>query len=101
MNISVKRTGGFAGLTEEVASLNTATLDATASRQIEQLVKNIGFFALPAKVVSQAIGADYFSYEITISEGARHHTVTFVDDESPETASLHGFVDSLKTLQHP
>ena len=44
MDISIKRTGGFAGLTEEVVALNTTRLEASASQRIEQLVKNIGFW---------------------------------------------------------
>ena len=86
MQVSVKRSGGFAGLTEEVAAVETAQLDAAAAQQVEQLIQSVGFFDLPATISGGTIGADLFRYEITVSEGDRQHTVTFTDDESPEIA---------------
>ena len=98
MNISVKRIGGFAGLSEDVAVVNTAELEAAKAQQVEQMVQSIGLFDLPATIAGGTIGADLFYYEITVTEGGRQHTVTFVDDDSPETAALHKLVDSLKSL---
>jgi hypothetical protein len=94
MEISVKRIGGFAGLTEQVAAVHTAQLGA-AAQQVEQMVQSIGFFDLPATISGGTIGADLFHYEITVSEGDRQHTVTFTDDDSPETAPLRRLVDTL------
>ncbi len=99
MTVSVKRSGGFAGLTETLAVVNTADCDAARRRQIEQLVERIGFFQLPAHVSSEAIGADLFRYEIEVNDEDRRHTVAFDDVESPETAPLRGLVDALIGLQ--
>jgi hypothetical protein len=87
MRISIKRTGGYAGVTEDLASVDTATVHAAAAREVEKIVEESRFFALPANSCG-GIGADQFQYEITVTEGQRQHTVTF-DDESPESASLH------------
>lgn len=95
MKISVKRTGGFVGLSEDVAAINTETLGAALTQQVEQMVHSIRFFDLPAVVSGGTIGADLFQYEIIIAEGDRQHSVTFVDEESPETAPLRRFVESL------
>ena len=92
MRISVKETGGYAGLSTEVANVDTAQLDAAATQQIEQAVHEAGFFELPNRV-GEALGFDLISYEVTASDGARQHTVSFVkDDQSPATAPLRRLV---------
>ncbi len=95
MNISVKRSGGFAGLTENIADLDTTQLDTARAQQVEQLVQSLGFFNLPVTVSGGGIGADLFHYEITVTQGDRQHTVAFDDDDSPVTAPLRRFVESL------
>ena len=95
MKISVKRTGGYAGLSEDVASINTETLGAALAQQVEQMAREVRFFDLPAFVSGGTIGADLFQYEITVTEADRRHMVVFVDDESPETAPLRRLVDAL------
>jgi hypothetical protein len=99
MQVSVKRSGGFAGLTEEVAAVETAQLDAAAAQQVEQLIQSVGFFDLPATISGGTIGADLFRYEITVSEGDRQHTVTFTDDESSEIAPLRRLVETLTQMR--
>ncbi len=95
MKISVKRTGGYAGLPEDLAAINTAALPVAVAQQVEQMVQEIRFFDLPAVVSGGTIGADLFNYEVTITEDDRHHTVVFVDNDSPETAPLRRLVDAL------
>jgi hypothetical protein len=98
MKISVKRTGGFAGLSEELARIDTAEFEETTRRQIEQAVQAARFFELPERLAGDTIGADLFQYEITISAGDRRHTVTFLDDASAATAPLRKLVDTLSQL---
>lgn len=95
MKVSVKRTGGYAGLNEEVVAVDTAQIDPVAAQGIEQIVQSFGFFNLPATVGGGGIGADLIRYEITVSDGGRQHIVAFEDDGSLETAPLRGLVDSL------
>jgi hypothetical protein len=95
MDVSVKRTGGFAGLSEEVVRVTTEGMDAASARQVEQIVKDIKFFDLPDVVTGDAIGADLYYYEITVKEGDRQHTVKVVDDDSSETMPLRRLVDTL------
>jgi len=95
MKISVKRSGGFAGLTENLADLDTERLDAAAARQAEQAVQRLGFFNLPATVPAGGIGADLFHFEITVTRGDRQHTVAFDDDDGPVTGPLRRFVETM------
>ena len=97
MKISVKRSGGFAGLTEEFA-VDSATLPPDTAQQVVQLVQRRGFFALPAFLSGTTIGADLFRYEITVTEDDRQHTVAFEDDNSPETAPLRQLVATLQQM---
>jgi hypothetical protein len=100
MKVSVKRVGGFAGLTEEVAAVDMAQLDAAAAQQVEQMIQSVGFFDLPATIAGGTIGADLYRYEITVSEGDRQHTVTFgTDDDRPETAPLRRFIETLTQMR--
>jgi hypothetical protein len=97
MKITVQRTGGYAGLTEEIAAVNTAQLAPAAARRGEQLIQQAGFFNLPAKATGDAVGADMFRYEIIASDGERQHTVAFTDG-SPDAAPLLKLIEDLKQL---
>ncbi len=98
MKISVIRTGGYAGLSDELVALDTADLDATAARRVEELVRGIRFFELPRDIAGGAIGADMFRYEIAVTDADRQHSIGFVADESPETAPLRRLVDALTQI---
>ncbi len=95
MNISLKRSGGFAGLQENLANIDTAKLPASEAQRLEQSVQGLGFFDLPAAISAGGVGADFFRYEITVVQGERRHSVAFADDDSPATAQLRGFVETL------
>jgi hypothetical protein len=98
MRIAVKRTGGFAGLTEDIGEVDTTQLDASAAQQVEQMVSSLGFFELPATIAAPTIGADLFRYEITVSDGSRRHAVTFADDGGPEAAPLRDLVQTVAEM---
>jgi len=85
MQIRVTRTGGFAGITEDLGTFDTVGHTPLAAR-VEEAVRQIDFFNLPETV--GGIGADMFRYEITVSDGPRRHTVSFVDDGSAEGNKL-------------
>ena len=99
MEITVQHRGGFAGLTEHVAAVNTAQLDAAAAQRVEHMFQSIDFFELPATISGGTVGADLRYYEITATEGQRQHSVTFPADESnPATAPLHQLVQTLTQM---
>jgi hypothetical protein len=98
MKIKVTRSGGFAGITENVASVDTAGLKPAQAKQVEELISSLDFFKLPGAVAGEAVGADYQQYEISVSRGAEKHQVKFLDDESPQTAKLKQLVNKLTQL---
>ncbi len=99
MQVVIKRSGGFAGLSEEIASVDTGKLNATAAREVEKLVSDVGFFNLPRNPPGQKVGADFMQYEVTVTDQSRQHTVIFNDDDSPATAPLRDFVKRISQLK--
>ena len=82
VQIWVKRSGGFSG-----GSVATGPFDTSASggREVEQVVREIGFFDLAPRL---SVGADLDHYEITVRDGPRQHVVEFDDDGSPDIEPL-------------
>ena len=95
MTITMRQSGGFAGATIELAAVDVDRLDPPRAAVLKSAVEAAGFFRLPASLTSTAIGADVLTYEITIDDGGRRHTVKFVDDESAATAPLRRLRDVL------
>src|SRR5262245_57402677 len=95
MEISVKRQGGYAGLTEQVLSVDTAQLPKAIAQQLEQAVRGSGLFQLAGQHVG-GVGADMFRYEIVVREGNQEDRVTFTDDGSPSTEPLRRLVQVLQ-----
>jgi hypothetical protein len=94
MRISVRRSGGFAGIEEEVGALDTTGLAPEAREELERLVGETDFFALPAAVEGE-VGADQFRYEVTVEDEGRAHTVTFVGEGGDQAAALRRLVDAV------
>jgi hypothetical protein len=79
MQVRVVRAGGFAGIEEQVASVDTDA--APSGPEIEARIKEIGFFDLPA-TLEEETGADQMRYEVTVNDGGRERTVTYSSDPS-------------------
>jgi hypothetical protein len=93
MDISIKQSGGFAGITEDLGTINTDQLDSTQAERIGRLIQSVDFFNLPTNISGTGVGADLLRYEISISEGTHKHTVVFEDNGRSETAPLRQLVD--------
>ena len=96
MRISVQRSGGFAGLTDNIANVDTSQLDPETEAKVSAKVASIGFFDYPAEVTGP-VGADMYRYEITVTDGAKRHSVTFVESAN-EAAGLLDLVQTLKEI---
>jgi hypothetical protein len=95
MKIIATRSGGFAGVTESLGTVDTSKLDAAQARDIAQLVEDLNFFRMPEEVRGTEIGADLFQYEVTVLENGRSHTVRFTDQEEPTINSLRRLMDAV------
>lgn len=85
MKISATRTGGFAGLTDDLGTVDTAQLDTVAKKALELIAQRVDFFYLPERLPGE-VGADLFTYTVTVTDGSRKHTVTFAGEEGKAVA---------------
>lgn len=95
MQITIRRTGGFAGI-EQVATMDTGERQDAHARRVEELVRSTGFFDLSPSAQTQEIGADLMRQEITVRDGEREKTIAF-DDESPAAEKLRPLVEAVAT----
>jgi hypothetical protein len=79
MEITVRRTGGFAGIAR-TAQVRTDDLDPPAADELRALVREAD---LPA-VRSEPSGADRFQYEIHVRDGDREQRAIVHDGAMPE-----------------
>ncbi len=93
MEITVRRIGGFAGVSERLGPVDTASLEPRLAREIEDLVAAVGFFDLPSRFPAGA-GADTFVYLATALEPARSHTTSW-DDLSERPSELDQLIELL------
>lgn len=97
VRIDFRADGGFAAIPGQRAPvrLDTAELPRGEGDKLEALVRAAGFFDLPASVATTAPGAaDYRSYEITVEEDGRSHSVRI--DEPVEDEGLSKLVRALR-----
>lgn len=91
MQVSLERSGGFAGIPISI-TVDTATLPPDQASHLCHLVERADFFALPTNFVSPA-QPDRFQYKVSVQEGDRQHTVTVRESSIP--ANLKPLIDWL------
>jgi hypothetical protein len=99
VKLVLKQLDGFTGEKKELLQLDTAQMEPSMRKQVEQLIDDAKFFDLPT-VIQAANGADFIRYEITMADGGREHTVIFEDDGSLRAAPMRKFVGSLLRLRY-
>ena len=72
MQVTVRRTGGFAGVNEQLGPVE-------ADEATRALVEEIGFFHFGEHLPGGEGASDAFEYSITAEEGGNPHTVSFTD----------------------
>lgn len=95
MEITLTKSGGYAGIQGEPVRIDTADLSEGQRAELEHLVHETDFFSLPTDVAGGE-GADFLRYELTLEEGGRKHTVVFADDGSEETSTLRRLVERVE-----
>jgi hypothetical protein len=82
MKIEFERSGGFMGRTVSL-SLDLDDLPSPQAHTLSLLVDQADFFNLPADSPAPPM-PDSISYTITVTDGARRHTVRASDTSAPE-----------------
>jgi len=86
MKIQLERSGGFTGIAQR-SSIDTDLLDAEEQKNLLEMVETAHFFDLPARIPASNVGADRFSYKLTITDKGRSHTIEFNEVNTPEDLS--------------
>lgn len=79
MKVTIKRSGGFAGLREEtVAVVDTGALSQSQAQRVESAVRKLERAESP-------VGADMPRYDIEIRDEQGTRSVPFLDDGDPKS----------------
>ena len=85
MNIRIRQSGGFAGIEQDLGSVDTSDLAQEKATRLEKCIAELKRF--DAAAGEAPVGADMFRYEIEIrdDEGARQTLVFHGEpEEAPE-----------------
>jgi len=93
MHIKVIQKGGFAGLSSELASIDTETLSPQQSAVVDSILRSPVW-----KAQKQTTGADLLEYEVWTYDGGQERSLSFRHSGS-ETQPLFDLVQKLLTLR--
>jgi hypothetical protein len=88
MQISLERTGGFAGLSR-TTTVDTANISEEKAKQLPQILETADFFNLPTYIAGNTSQPDRFYYRFTIENNGQSHTVSVGE------AAINGSLKSL------
>ena len=97
MQITVNKTGGFAGVNQQLGPVETSSLDSQVASDINRMLREVDFFNLPGSLGKTGQMSDAFYYAIHVVDGSRNHTVQMGDDSTGSAADkLHELIKLLE-----
>lgn len=84
MKVSIVRGGGLAGLVTKTA-VDADSLPPEEAEQLRAKVEEAGVFDLPSKLTTDSPQPDRFSYEVTVQDEGREHTITASEEALPDS----------------
>jgi chemotaxis regulatin CheY-phosphate phosphatase CheZ len=97
MTITIKRSGGFAGIEQVLAQVDTKSLTRD---QIERVKSGIARLSGLLAKKSPSAGADRFQYDVTVTEDAgAAKTMTVIDQGNPKDPALMALMDLISSVQ--
>ena len=98
MRVRLQTSGGiafFPGLAA-ARTIDVDALDEQTRDRLKTLIGDADFFNLPARIAPRPGAADHHTYQLTVEDGSRKHTVSVSDPVAP--VSLQRLIDLLRTL---
>ncbi len=83
MKVTIKRRGGFAGLNETLAAIDSDDLPGPAADRLRQELMRLAASLRPPDV-----GADQLHYDVEIAGDGPPRRLSIVDDGHPEAAPM-------------
>jgi len=81
MKVTVKRSGGFAGLIRPPVQVDTSLLPRNHAAAVEAAVRSLDFMSLPELLPAAKNQADRFQYQVTVDDAGASHTITAGEDD--------------------
>ena len=75
MRIEFERSGGFAAPMQMRTTIDAASLAPEERTDLERMIKEARFFALPPRMLATQPGGDRFQYTVTVETADGRHTV--------------------------
>jgi hypothetical protein len=96
MRISISRSGGFAGIEEQLGTIDTSTMESAEASRLKSWVADLERHA--ARIGDPA-GADMFRYDVEVDDDSGRSRVFTVlhsgDPAEPLPAHLNGLLSAL------
>lgn len=87
MQITVTKTGGFAGVHQQLGPVETSSLDAEVAEQVSRMIAESDFFNLAERLPTTGQVFDDFDYAVQVVDDHRHHTVKFEGQSTDPAAT--------------
>ena len=98
MRVRFQTTGGIAFFPGLAAprTIDVDTLDDETREKLTRLIRDVDFFSLRPQPSTRPGAADHCTYQITVEDGSRRHTVNLCDPVT--STSLQQLIDVLRRL---
>ena len=96
MRICIRRSGGFAGIEEDLGAIDTAALPVARAAELERLVGGLGKLRLGG----EAHGADLLEYRIRMQDEGEEREITIKDDGSETRFMVIARVDTPDDVEY-
>jgi hypothetical protein len=98
MRVRLRTSGGIAYFPGLAAprTIDVDMLDEKTRETVTSLIRDTDFFNLRRQDVARPGAADHCTYQITVEDGPRHHTISVCDPLPP--GSLQQLIELLRTL---
>ena len=87
MQITVMQTGGLLGVHQQLGPVQTSSLDREVAEQVDRIITESDFFALPERLPSIGQVFDDFTYAVHVVDGHHAHTVELQGQSGDPAAS--------------
>ena len=80
-------------MTEKLGSVDTEQLGEGAKKSLTERIHAAKFFQLPERLPEGEVGADLYTYRVTVADGAKRHSVSFRGEK--DRAGLHDLIKAV------
>lgn len=96
MRIKIRKCGGFAGIEQDVAAVDT---DELASARSDAVIRKVAQLERTLRQESAPVGSDMFRFEVEIEEAGNTRRFEIVDDENSDRADLRAVDDLVSSIE--